>query len=207
MLVRIEVLVTEIESLQLLEMLWHVLNPAYNSNGILLIACIHKTCADVFRGIIRQETTGNHRIDLLIVTNLYLTLAFLVLADGDFQFVFTSGHDDGRLASLGVYVALFVVPELAVVDGTILKESYLPVTFIVAPVGREELLPAFLYGLDALNLESPLSVALDEVEYLGVFRQRWEMERHVELAVLRMKMLVELYAVGRSESIALLPYF
>ena len=208
MFVGIEVLITEIESFQLFKLLRYILNPAYNGDGILLIARVHKTCACVLHWIVGQETTGNHRIHSLIVTNLYLTLAFLILADSDFQFIVTVGHDDGGLTCLLVYVALLVVPELAIVDGAIFEEGYFPITLVVAPIGRKELLPTFLHRFDALNLESTLAVALDEVEYLSVLRQRREMERHIPLVVLVcLYKLVEFYAIGRSDGITLLPYF
>ena len=38
LLVRIEVLIAKVESLQLLEKLRHILNPAHNGHGIFLVA-------------------------------------------------------------------------------------------------------------------------------------------------------------------------
>jgi hypothetical protein len=45
-------MITEIESLQLLELLRNILDPAHNGDGILLVARVHKACARVLRGII-----------------------------------------------------------------------------------------------------------------------------------------------------------
>ena len=107
-----------------------------------------------------------------------------------------------------VYVALLVVPELAVVDGAIFEEGNLPVALVVAPVGREELFPTLLHRFDALNLESTLAVAFNEVKHLSVLWQRWKMECHIPLVVLVcLYKLVEFYAIGRSDGITLLPYF
>ena len=164
MFVRIEVLITELEGLQLLVVLRHILNPTDDGHGIRLITIVNELRACILRRIVRHKTTGNHRIHSLIATNLYLALAFLVLANHHLQLVAAIRHDDSGLAGLGVYVALLVVPELAVVDGAVLKEGYLPVALVVAPVGRKELLPTFLHGLDTFDLESALSVALDEIE-------------------------------------------
>ena len=107
-----------------------------------------------------------------------------------------------------VQPTLPIIPELAIVYGTVIKESHLPVAFIVTPIGGEQLLPSFLHRLDAFNLESTVAVALNKVERLRAFRQGWEMKRHPELAVLvRLHILVRLNAVGRDKGIALSAHF
>ena len=102
---------------------------------------------------------------------------------------------------------MLVVPEHAVVDGAIVEEGNLPVALSVAPVGREELLPAPLHRLDALNLESTLAVALNEVERLDALGQRREVERHIATTVLVcLQVLVEFNAVGRGDGIAIIAH-
>ena len=164
LLVRIDVLIAEVEGLQLLELLRHILNPAHDGHGVRLVACVHEALTSIFRGIVRQEAGGNHGVCGLLAANLNRARTFLVFTHHDLQLVVAVGHKDGSLASLLVHVALFVVPELAVVDGAVVEEGYLPVAVIVAPVGGEQLFPALLHRLDALDLESALSVALDKVE-------------------------------------------
>ena len=154
----------EFKSLHLLVLLGHVLEPAHHRHGVCLVARIYKVCACVFGGVVGHEAAGNHGVCGLLAANLNRARTFLVFTHHDLQLVVAVGHKDGSLASLLVHVALFVVPELAVVDGAVVEEGYLPVAVIVAPVGGEQLFPALLHRLDALDLESALSVALDKVE-------------------------------------------
>ena len=203
-----DVHVVEQEGFQLFEVLGHILDPTNDGNGILLVASIHKVLTGVFGGIIRQETAGNHGVCGLLTADLNDARTFLVLADHDLQLVVAISHQEGSLARLWVHVALLVIPELAVIDGAVLKEGNLPVALVVAPIGWEQLFPALFHRFDALDLESALSVALDEVERFGSLRQWWEVENHIALAVLvSLKVLVEFNTVGRNDGVALLTHF
>ena len=188
-------------------MLGHILEPADDSDGIHLVVGIHKACAGILRGIIGQEAAGNHGVGGFLITNLYRARTFFILADDNLQLVAAIRHDDGTLARLGVQVTLLVIPELAVVDGAVVEESYLPVALVVAPIGRDDLLPALLDRFDALDLESTVAIAFDKVECLRTLRQCREVECHIPLAVLVcQKVLVEFYTVGRRDGVALLTY-
>ena len=142
-----------------------------------------------------------------MIANLHRAHTILILADGDLQFLITVAEHHLGLARLGVYIALLIRPELAVVDGAILQEGNLPVALLVAPIRGQHLLPALFHRLDALKLEGPLSVALDEVEHLRTLGQRWKMEHHIGLEVLAcLELFVEFDTVGLNHRKALVTH-
>ena len=107
-----------------------------------------------------------------------------------------------------VQPALLIIPEFAIVYGTILEKSNMPITFIITPIRGEQLLPSFLHRLDAFNLESTVGVALNKVKRLRAFRQGWETKRHLKLAVLvRLHKLVQLNAIGRDNRASSFTHF
>ena len=115
---------------------------------------------------------------------LYGPSSLLVLAYGYFQFVVSIAYHHLGQAGLGVHIALLVVPELALIYGTVLEEGYRPVaSLVVAPIGGEKLLPALLHGLDAFDPEGILASVFDEVNGPGALWQGREVECDVEPGV------------------------
>ena len=119
----------------LLHILRHILHQAYYGYGIVLIVRIGEVGAQVLHGIVGHEACGNHGIGNFFVAYLYHALTVLIFSYFHLQLVVVTTHNNFRLASLVVHVALLVVPEPALIYGTILKESQLPVAhLVVAPV-------------------------------------------------------------------------
>ena len=198
----------EFKSLHLLVLLGHVLEPAHHRHGVYFVASIGKVGACVLGGVVGQEAAGNHGIGHLLLAYLHGALALLVLAHRDLQLVVAVAHHEGCFTRQGIHIALFVCPELALVDGTIFQKCQFPVACLfIAPVGRQQLFPAFFHRLDAPYLESAVAITLNEVERLRVLWQWLEVKRHIALAVLvRLHKLVQFDAVGRGERVACLAH-
>ena len=174
---------------------------------IRLVIRIYKICTSVLGGVIRQKSVSYHRVQFLLSllrTHLHDALALLVFANLHVQTSCLIPYREYGFTYRLVHVWLFhIVPELTIINHKILQESNVPISCsLISPIGRKELFPSLLHRLDALDLESPLSVAFNEVERLGILRQWREMECHIKFAILlRQRVLIQLNAISGDNSI------